>query len=572
MHIEELPVKGMDPVVRKRKRQEQFLVLLSMGYNIKQACAMLKPPIDRKTYEKWRAGDPMFARHADSIRLSSGKPIEELDMDPNSFPVFRKKYFKHDSPPVHIEIADALDQGGKIILILIPPFHGKTTNLADKMCEMIAKKPNTRIGYVTESQNLARKVCGRLRRRMTEVRIAKEFISDYGPFYTPGQEKMAKPWGSDYFTVFKADHDENDYTFEALGWNSQIYGARWDVAVLDDYQTLRNTRNPKVTDNMVEIFQQDILTRVDLEDGGVVVIIGTRVAQRDFYSEIMNQGVHDTVIIRPAIDAQGNPLWEAKWDLEKLAKQRKRVGAKVWHRAYMMRPQDEGSATFTEATLHQCRNANYVIHQAADTNEDVWGSVDPAIDKWTAVCGAAVTPETFRMTEIRHKFEVSTGEGILTMIFEMWQKIRFSQLIVEAVSFQKALARDERLEKMKKECGFEIIEHTTALNKLDTTFGLARMASSFIDSSIILPWGDEDSQKAVQLLIDEALAWRATIPTAQRTQDILMATWFMWLRWQKLRKVEKEQQDELKAAAMPFSPTALPGGMTQYGPLVRGRS
>jgi hypothetical protein len=549
-------------------RKEKFLGHIADGMNIDQACAELR--LSRKTYEKWRQRDPHFKRMADSVRVGSSRVAQNFEgnFNPRSHAQFRLRYFGHESPPVHIEIADALDVPGRISLVLIPPFHGKTTNLADWMSQQIALEPNTRIGYVTESQALARKVCGRLRRRMTEAKENAKYIEDYGPFYVPGQEKQAKPWSTDYFTVYRADHDEQDYTFEALGWNSQIYGARWDVGVLDDYQTLRNTRNPKVTDDMVERFQQDILTRVDLEEGGRIIIIGTRVAQRDFYSEISNTGVADVVIIRPAIDGQGRPLWEKKWDIEKLGRQRKRVQEKVWHRAYMMRPQDEGAATFTETAMNGCLNMGFRIHQAAETNEDVWAGLDPAIDKYTAITALALTPYSARFVEIRHEWELATGEAIMALIYETWERVRFSKLMVEAVSFQKALARDERLYEMKEKCGFEIVEHVTAGNKQDETYGLARMASQFIDRSFILPAADEDSRKASQLLIDEALSWRATIPTRDRTQDILMTVWFQWLRWQTMRLKERKSQKEVKGNGMPFAPTSLPGGLTEYAPYV----
>ena len=39
---------------------------------------------------------------------------------------------------------------------------------------------------------------------------------------------------------------------------------------------------------MVETFQQDIFTRVDLAEDGCVFIIGTRVAQIDFYIKLID--------------------------------------------------------------------------------------------------------------------------------------------------------------------------------------------------------------------------------------------------------------------------------------------
>jgi hypothetical protein len=547
---------------------EKFLILRLQGYTIVQACDMVG--IMRKTYEKWRPRYPEFRELHDSllteIRIRKEEPLRKDD-----FATFRGRYFKMMSPPFHLRMIYALEHSkpGSVTMILVPPNHGKTTMLTDWINWKLAYDANHRILYISESSKLAAKVIGRVKRRMTDTAIAPQYISEFGPFYQVGQEKFGRPWAAEFMTVCNSTHDEQDYSLEAMGWVSQIYGVRSDTIVLDDYQTLRTAEKGNTTEAMVDKFQQDIYTRIDPNEGRIV-IIGTRVAQTDFYVKLLDQGdVVDDVIVMPAIDWKGNALWNDRLPLEKLEQVRKKVGPKIWSRAYQMAPQDDGAATFQVEVVQDCRRSDFRVLQPAEIEEDVWASIDPAIDKYTALTAAAVSVSHLRLMMAEHHFELATGEAILSRIFTTWQRTHFTKLIVEAVSFQKALARDERLEKMRRECGFTIVEHTTASNKLDQTFGVARMASSFIDQTIWIPASDAESEKAFQDLIGELVAWRATIPTRLRTQDLVMSLWFLWIKWQQFRKEHESKVTAITTAGDPFSPTGYKTGMFTYDRILR---
>jgi hypothetical protein len=547
---------------------EKFLILRMQGYSIADCCTMCS--IVRKTYEKWRPRYPEFRELCDSL-VAQAKVDRNEPLRKDDFAGFRQRYFKMTSPPFHLRMIYAIEHSkpGSVTMILVPPNHGKTTLLTDWINMKLGYDPNHRILYISESSKLAAKVIGRVKRRMTDRAIAPQYMADFGPFYEAGQEKAGKPWAAEFMTVCNSTHDEQDYSLEAMGWVSQIYGVRSDTIVLDDYQTLRTAEKGNTTEAMVDKFQQDIYTRIDPEQGRII-IIGTRVAQMDFYVKLLDQGdVIDDVIVMPAIDWRGNALWEDRLPKAKLEQIRKKVGPKIWSRAYQMAPQDDGAATFQVEVLADCRRPDIKVGQMAEVAEDVWASIDPAIDKFTALTAAGVTPERLRLMLSEHYWELATGEAILSRIHTLWIRTHFSKLIVEAVSFQKALARDERLERMRRECGFSIVEHTTSSNKLDTTFGVARMASSFIDQTIWIPAADADSEKAFQDLIAELVQWRATIPTRLRTQDLVMSLWFLWVQWQKLRKDHSTQTREIATAGMPFHPTAYKAGMFRYGSVLR---
>lgn len=557
--------------VNKMKNQNSILDLIHHGSTVAKACETIG--IRPKTYQQWLERDPEFKRQVFAARATrENAPREITRGKERDFVAFRKRHFGHDSPLIHVEIADVLEASppGSISMVLIPPFFGKTTLISDWCNKKISHEPNVRILYISETAKLAVKVLGRIKRRMIEPRLSPEMIRLYGPFYEPGQEKAGKPWTENYITVNRAEHDEQDYTFEACGWDSQIYGIRSDIIILDDFQTLRRA-SPEVTAKMVERFQQDIMTRIDQNEGRIV-IIGTRVAQRDFYMELVNQEICDQIIIRPAINWKGESLWPAKWPLDALEKQKKRVGKKVWARAYMMRPEDDGSATFDEASINSCKKQDLSIPVAVSEFESVWAGIDPAIDGFTGLTAAAISYDHMKLLWSERHLQLSTGEAILHAIEALWNRVRFNKLMVEAVSFQKALARDERLDRMRKKYGFEIVEHVTSSNKQDETFGVARMASSFIAGEIWIPNGDEATAHQFKPLLDELLDWRATIPTRLRVQDMVMSLWFIWMRWQQYRKFQREGTMQIKGTGMLTKPTGYTPGKVSYGGvLVRRR-
>lgn len=561
----------MQPITLKMiDNMEKVIIYRGQGLTVDEACKQCK--LSRKTYEKWRTRWPQFARIVDRASIEYRKSLDE-----NAIPVkddfsgFRMKYFKHENAPFHDRMIWELENAkpGSITMILVPPDHGKTTTLTDYVCWKLGLDPNHRFLYISESSKLAAKVLGRIKRRMTDPSVAGAYQRDFGPFYQPGQEKQAKPWAAEFMTVYKSNHDEQDYSLEAMGWVSQIYGVRSDTIILDDFQTLKTAEKGNTTDAMVDKFQQDIYTRID-PDHGKVFIIGTRVAMEDFYVKLLNQGtVVDNVIILPAIDAEGKALWEARIPLVKLKQIERKVGPKIWARAYMMTPQDDGMATFQLEVLNDCKKTNLVVWGAADATEDVWAGIDPAIDNFTAITTAAITTERMRLISSEHFPQLATGEAILAAIQRTWERTHFTKLMVEAVSFQKALARDERLEKMRRDCGFTIVEHTTSSNKMDATFGVARMASSFIDDTIWIPAGNEASNQHFLGLIAELVQWRATIPTRLRVQDMVMSLWFIWVQWQKYRKAHEERTGSIQGAGMPWKPTSYRPGFKYRGTVLR---
>jgi hypothetical protein len=334
----------------------------------------------------------------------------------------------------------------------------------------------------------------------------------------------------DYIRVWKADHDERDYSMEARGWRSTIAGTRTDLLLVDDIQSVRSLNR---TDAMIEAFRQDMLTRPGKE--GRVVVVGTRVGQGDFYERIVEEEIVDKYICLPAM-RDDESLCPELWPTEVLKLRRKKVGEDVWWRNYMQAPRASMDATFTDQMIDDAMDLSRHIGERPKWAIGCVAGLDPALAGGNAVHVAAYSAEKYAVVDIDHGRNLARVEAILERLEKMAKLYRFEDLVVETNAYQKGLAEDERLRDLSKLYGFRIHVHQTGTNKLDQAIGVARMPISFIEGTISLPGAGTSDRERLEPLLGQLRTWRADVPTRRLVQDQVMAMWFCWLFWQRKRK------------------------------------
>ena len=295
-HVKAGKVSDFSGPGRKRPSdpvRQQFIGYIKDGKTVKEACKLIDRQIT--TYKEWRISVPGFAEAVDAARVlrSGDTPPDWFQRD---FAGFRKAYFNFDTYPHQIGLVNALEstKPQHITMCLFAPEMGKTTTLEDFVCYTLAKDPDHRFGIVSESQGHARKMIARIQRRMTPP-IPTPYTLRFGPFKS--EEDEGKPWRADYFTVGKSQHDERDASVAAVGWTSQIYGARIDTLIVDDIQSRRSINR---TDDMVRTFRQDFLSRIGKM--GRVIIIGCLTADSRV---TMSDGT-----FKPIVDVRaGESVW-----------------------------------------------------------------------------------------------------------------------------------------------------------------------------------------------------------------------------------------------------------------------
>jgi hypothetical protein len=574
--------KGKDGIVRKhpyqsrssagKDRREDFVRLL-VENDGSVAKTLQQMDWGKAAYMKMRARWPEFAAKVDAAR---GLDVSDGFTYSGDFGLFRLEFFGFDTPWFHRLIVNFLEgdekQGGSITLVLLPPEHGKTTLLEDYDCFKLAMDPNFSITVGSERQEMARKVLRRVRFRMEEGGPAPEFVGRFGPFAPQkGIQNFrgAQPWGADFFDVFKKrDHDEREYSMQALGANSQIAGTRADLLQADDITSLKNYNQ---TEGLVEKFRQDWLSRPGTT--GRTVIVGTRVGEMDFYETLETEGIIDHLVKLPAINDDGEYLWPERYSPADYERMRRNVGEDAWWRNYMQKPKAAGDATFTEEALEKSCRPWLTLDNIVLPEWPIYIGIDPALGGVCAISAWQHAANELRLVAARTITNLSRAEQIMQeleamvlMLRDPERQVRVTDVIIETNAFQKGLANDERLVELSDRHNFNIMPHVTGKNKHDELIGLAQMERSMRQGQIVLPFGDDDRTRAiVEPLLQEMRSWRPEKRGNRLRQDRLMSMWFVWILWRN-RLGHRHDVDQSSHKIEPI-PSLLLGS---YKPLTTG--
>ncbi|MDE2106175.1 MAG: hypothetical protein KGL39_53640 [Patescibacteria group bacterium] len=544
--------------LKKREAQDRVLALLAQGHTVEDCMEAVSRR--REVFYQWCQREPWFKDRSDAIR--SRQP----DAKVSPFRQFRKDYFGFETPWHQEKITRAIEAAKprSITMILLPPGAGKTSVLEDYICYLLGPvNPNTRISVLSETRDHARKVLRRVALRMTDTALSPAYIRGYGPF-RPADREVSRPWNADVLTLVTAQHDERDYSLEVRSAGSAIYGARYDLIILDDFQSVRSLNS---TDKLIEYFRQDVFTRAfSGANQGKIIIIGTRVGPDDFYERLLKEDMVDELVQIPALDEDGNSYWppthledgsQIGFSEDDLGEIRKIVGEETWARVYMQRPQSKHGQTFSDQMTEEAKN----LSRGVDPKEMRRGvyriaSLDPAIAGWAVFKVADITFDKMYLLYSQRIHDASRYETLWDALENISAVWRPDVWVIEGNAIQGGLLRSDRVQDMEKRYGFRTVAHQTGKNKQDDIIGVASMAGSFLRHEIDIPWGTLEAQEMFQPMIDELHRWRPDIPTKQLRQDEVMALWFLYIEWQRTKSQLASRIDtRIQRRGLPYSPT-----------------
>lgn len=554
-------------------RRERFLELLLQGHSPNESLDELG--LSPSTYRQWRKRDALFAAEVDSITSGARRFKEDpAAVDWTGFAEFRLKFFGHKTPPHQMLIVQALEEAkpGDITMILVPPEHGKTTLFEDYACYKLAVDPDYRITVGTEAQRLARRIVGRVKNRMEPDGPFPRYVQQFGPFVPQKMESRAtrQTWAADYFNVYKRKRsDERDYSMVGIGFGSNIAGSRTDHLHGDDLQSMKTIGQ---TEKMVETFRQDWLSRPGQR--GKTTINGTRVADADIYEVLieafegsdMFRLIRLPAIIKDPITGDEKPLWpfdeetESGYTLEMLERQHYAVGEDAWSRNYMQNPRAKGLGTFTEDIVDRCKTNRKLSDPLPAPGAPIYIGLDPALGGINCLMAVQITGTKLHVLDVIEDIGLARNEQIMERLETMVQRMQakgghVTDVVVEAMNFQRGLARDERFRELSDRYGFQIREHLTGVNKYDADIGVPSMVSTFIKQEFDIAYGDDDrTRKMADELRNQLLRWRPGIKGNLLRQDQVMALWFVWIVWQSRRKAVDLASTNFRSHGLPWKP------------------
>ncbi len=567
--------------VPKDEAQAKVLTLLENGATITAAMAAVGR--NDTTFRQWSMVDSDFKDKADKARLSGkGVKADLSELKNISYPEFSQQFLNTTLFDHQLNWLDLIEgreprwqpagmtyEPGdpKRVLINVPPEHAKSTTITTNYTlYTIVTNPNARVIIVSKTQGMARKFLGAIKTRLSHPAYMK-LQTAYGP--NGGYKADATQWSADMIYLGTGrDSGEKDPTVQALGFGSQIYGARADLIILDDVVMGSNAHE---WEKQIEWLQKEVITRLGRH--GKLLIVGTRVAPIDLYKMIrdgkqwtggktpftycampavleFDEKPENWKTLWPKTNIQENDIDEVlddglypKWDGPSLFKRRSEVAPSVWAMVYQQEDVEFDSIfppACVAGSVNGMRKRGPLKPGVPGHPKHVDGSytiigLDPAM---AGATGAVVV--TYNKADSRIyvldcvNMTEPTPMKIQSLIEEWVERYRPQELRVEINAHQKAYALDDNLRNFLASYGCQLNSHFTGKNKWDTSFGVASMASlfgtirdeRFQDNNIIELPSNEGSE-GLKTLVQELITWK---PDTKNPTDCVMALWFAIIR------------------------------------------
>ena len=559
--------------------KKQIIDFLMQGYSVQKACDAVGRSI--KTYEYYRKTDPDFALAIDKIRSMTargemGGPTQEVP----PFPEFSKKYlgtevFTHQRHwidllegrvPQDVHPSIIYEPGAPDLLIVnTPPEHAKSTTITvNYAVYRICQNPNIRIMIVSKTQAMAQKFLLSIKNRLTHPRYQDLHLA-FGP--AGGFEKNSDSWKQDliYLSADARDSGEKDPTVQAIGIRGHIYGSRADLIIMDDCVDHTNAHE---YEKQIDWIQSEVMSRID-NDGGKLLVVGTRLRPKDLYSELRDpmrypdetspwtyfaqpavlefaDNSKDWVTLwaktnMPPVSGKGVPdengLYD-KWTGEALSKKRGRMSPNLWAMVYQQQQVHEDSAFPSDAVkgvINAGRNIGRIPKGMPNVRPQgmdgliVVAGFDPA----GAGYSAAVAIGLDISTQKRYLLDVSNVAGMLpdeirSLIKDWTDKYNISEWRIEKNAFQTMLTQDREVREYLSSRGAVLREHHTGQNKWDTDFGVASLTTLFHgyeEGNALIEFPSTHASEGLKALIEQLVTWYPDSPKSQK-KDCVMAFWF----------------------------------------------
>jgi len=571
--------RGRTPGESPAEAKARFLNFLREGMSIEQAIKAAGRT--RSTYEVWRKSDKEFVSAVERIRLMRAtarhEPGEEM-----SFADFSKKYLDAEVFPHAMNIIDMIEhrqpawmhpaftfeQGeDDMVMVNMPPSHGKSTTITvNYVTYRIAMNPNIRVIIVSKTAEKAQEFLYSIKERLTNPKYA-DMIAKYAP--PGGFDKDSNAWNAKKIWINPEirNSGEKDPTVQTLGIRGQIVGSRAELIILDDCIDFTNAHE---YEKQIRWIQGEVQSRI--EDGGSLLIVGTRMSSKDMYSELRDPKRYEdevqpwTYLAMPAVlnFADSPEDWETlwprsnqppvlakgaelepgpdgyfpKWGGRELMKKRKKLTPRAWALVYQQsQVHDEG--IFDGDAVSGCINGNRTtgripkgMHGNRPNGMDgllIVAGLDPATTGHTAavVMGLDVQSQKRYVLDVYNKAGTTPTE-MRDLIKDWTLHYAITEWRIEKNGFQGFLVHDKELNDFCNSRGVLIRPHFTGNNKHNEEFGVASMAMLFNywkEGNALIELPSTQFSEAMKEMVLQLVTWAPDLPKGTKT-DIVMAMWF----------------------------------------------
>ncbi len=209
-------------------------------------------------------------------------------------------------------------------ILMAPPGHGKTVQTAIRVLWEIGRRPNLRVGIMSATSELGDKILGMMQNNIEQ----NENMHQTWPHL---QRSNFETFGERRMQIKGYRGTKKDHTVETAGVLKAIYGARYDLVILDDIIDLKNSSTTGQRQKIVDWHDTTLLSR--LMRGDREWIIGTPWNKYDAYHVLAERGIP---CFKYPVETNGKFLWPEQWDAERLAARKQKMTAwRFWQQYYM---------------------------------------------------------------------------------------------------------------------------------------------------------------------------------------------------------------------------------------------
>jgi hypothetical protein len=574
-----------------QEKKDTILSYMRQGITVAEACRDLG--ITNQTVQYYKNSDKSFRAEYERLRLMKTAGAEAGKVPVPDFPTFCEEYldtklFNHQlqwydvlegRPPRNMHENQIYKPGDPgMIIVNTPPEHAKSTTITVNYTTWrICQDPNIRIIIVSQTQEMAKRFLRAIKDRLAGANHAyKKLQVDFAP--EGGFDANSASWTADsiYVNAEARDSGEATPTVQALGMNGQIYGNRADLIILDDTVTGKNAHE---FEKQIDWIQREVINRLTYP-GGVLLLVGTRLAPVELYSEIQKpewygqdeespwtyltqpavlefaEHPDDWVVLapftnRPPVSLGARKLVEANadglypWHSGKsLARRRATSSPQNWKMVYQQEQVVEDAifpADKVAASIDGMRAAGLMSPGAPGHRPHgmdglyIVGGFDPAITGYAA----AVVLGVDRMSGMRYVLDVWTAgnqkpDDLFNKLKDWTVKYHMHEWVIEKNAMNLMVTQNRDLRNFLGSRGTILKEHFTGNNKNDADFGVASMSMLFDGAKedrglIRLP--SRSQNEGVKALVEQLVTW---FPQSKAKQDTVMALWFAETRAREL--------------------------------------
>lgn len=406
--------------------------------------------------------------------------------------------------------------------ILAPWGSGKTEQVAiARALRLIGEDTNNRVFIVSNSDDNAKA-------RVSSIEKYIEQDTDYQSVYPHVKPASREEWSKHKLIVDRSSRSK-DGSIEAWGITTSGTGSRCDYLIIDDPVDLRNAiLNPAMREQVKQCFYNVWMSRLSPE--GFMIYIATVWHNDDLTNELLKNPEYCFLTIKVSDDfsclecnspLKGKfsiPLWEEKWNKNRLIAKRKEIGERAFNRGFRQQALSDEDRTFSSYLS--------IFRYGVSINDIVqpywprFAGVDP-FGQMVVIFTIAMGP-TGKRYPIDIRFGKWSPNKTVEQLIEAYRVHRHQLICVENNASQEAIIQ-WALEKGER--SMPIAAFTTGKQKADPMIGLPGIDVEFANGAWEVAMGmaeHEPDCKCGFCLWKKELSEHPIGSTA----DFVMASWF----------------------------------------------